>query len=157
MSDLYKNVESILSEKGMTFKELSKRLGIKESVLIENLNRETWGLLQSIYFMDSLAKEMGVDVKRLHERNIQDDIEIKVKDLIKRKGISFVELAKRIGYTNAGLHRSFANKNINLATLDIISNELDVDISYFFEAKVIDRLRNEISKYKENPDQGFYE
>lgn len=61
-------------------------------------------------------------------------LEAKVKDLAKSKGISIRQLCKRINVTEAGLNLSLKNHTLKVATLESIANELGEDISYFFNA-----------------------
>lgn len=151
-SQLLEKVEEILDEKKITFKYLAKNLGIKESALIDELNATTFAAMQRILLIEQIAKILNVDMARFTAKSLQNDIEEKVRLLLRKKGISFIELSRRIGYSNAGLHRTFSNKTIGIAVLENIAKELGVDISFFFEDIIIEKLVDEILKRPENPD-----
>lgn len=165
-SDLFQKVESILDEKKMSFKELAKKMDYKESYLIDELNRESVPLIAHIMFIKELSKALKVDTKYFsnnsesqeletvpsNDSEVVQNIENKVKSLLKKKSISFAELARRIGYSNAGLHRSFGNNTISVTTLELIAKELDVDISYFFEEIIIEKLVDEIISHNKTSD-----
>lgn len=80
----------------------------------------------------------------------------KIKKMLKDKKITFAELAEKIEYTSTGLNRAFGKNNLKLETLERISEVLQVDITYFFEEELTDRLVDEIMKHEQNPDlKGF--
>lgn len=61
-----------------------------------------------------------------------NEIEIKIKNLAKSKGISIRKLCKLIEITEQGLSRSFKKKTMKIETLQKISNVLSIPISTFF-------------------------
>ena len=84
--------------------------------------------------------------------NLSEQILEKVKSMLREKKMTFAELAEKIGYTSTGLNRAFGKNNIKLGTLESISKEMGVDISYFFEGDVVERIADEIMKHEKNPD-----
>lgn len=66
------------------------------------------------------------------------DIIQKIKELARIKDIPISELAEKIGFTNSGLHRAFANNDLKLSTLEKIANVLNVPMSSFFESGLLD-------------------
>lgn len=52
-----------------------------------------------------------------------------VKELIKNKGITFIELAEKLNITRQALHSTLRNENIQLSTIEKIAEALEVDIS----------------------------
>lgn len=168
-STLLQTVETILDKKKKSFKALAKELGYKEVELVETLNQETWPIAYFMLFREKLAKALGVDQEELvlyakegetpeqfftaePAVSVVESIEEKVRALLRKKSISFVELAQRIGFSNAGLHRSFSNNTISVTTLESIAKELDVDVSYFFENIVVEKMVDEILRHNKSAD-----
>lgn len=61
-------------------------------------------------------------------------IKLRVKDILKEKGITQKELADTLGITEVGLSKSLSDKgNPTIATLENIANALSVDMTDLFE------------------------
>ncbi len=59
---------------------------------------------------------------------------LKVKEILKEKGITLTELANRIGMSPPSLSRAL-NSNTTVEVLQKISDELEVDIADLFKKK----------------------
>lgn len=70
-------------------------------------------------------------------------MELKVKDLIKQKGMTMQQFADMLGVTRDTLTRNI-NGNPTLETLERIANALEVDITELFTKKT---SRSEVSGY----------
>ncbi|EGK04695.1 helix-turn-helix domain-containing protein [Dysgonomonas mossii] len=65
-------------------------------------------------------------------------IKLRVKDILREKGITQKDLADRLNITEVGLSKSLSEKgNPTISTLDNIANALDVNITELFEPKGI--------------------
>lgn len=84
--------------------------------------------------------------------SLSEEILEKVKKKLKQEKMTFLELAQKIEFTDSGLRRAFDKNSLSIQTLYSISKILRVDISFFFEDKVIDRFVDEVLKRPENPD-----
>lgn len=62
--------------------------------------------------------------------------QLRIKEILKEKGISQKELADRIGFTYAGISKAL-NGNPSLATLEKIASALGVEISALFVVKKV--------------------
>jgi transcriptional regulator with XRE-family HTH domain len=61
-------------------------------------------------------------------------MELKIKEILKSKGLTSAQLAERIGITKGALSNSI-NKNPTLSTLEKIAEALDVQVVDLFENK----------------------
>ena len=61
-------------------------------------------------------------------------MELKIKEILKSKGMTSAQLAERLGITKGALSNSI-NKNPTLSTLEKIADALDVSIIDLFENK----------------------
>lgn len=52
---------------------------------------------------------------------------------IKDKGITIVDLSQKIGLSRTGLTKTFKNKSLTVATLEKLSKELDIPVTFWFE------------------------
>lgn len=59
-------------------------------------------------------------------------LETKVKELAKSKGVTMKNLCQRIEMTEAGMNFSLKNHTLKITTLEKIASVLDVEIAYFF-------------------------
>lgn len=66
-------------------------------------------------------------------------MKLKVKEILKEKGMTQKELALKIGVAEISLSRSI-NGNPNLDTLQRIAEALDVDISELFKQRESDTI-----------------
>jgi len=63
-------------------------------------------------------------------------IKLRVKEILREKGITQKDLSDRLGITEVGLSKSLSEKgNPTISTLENIANALDVSIVELFEAK----------------------
>lgn len=74
-------------------------------------------------------------------------MELKVKDLIKQKGMTMQQFAEILGVTRDTLTRNI-NGNPTLETLERIANALEVDISELFVRNALDSDVNGYVKVK---------
>lgn len=80
----------------------------------------------------------------------------RLKILLKIKGLTFNELAEKLGISSTGLYLSFRRGKVTIVTLEKIGKVLDVHPFYFFEDEIIERLTEEVAKNEKNPDlKGF--
>lgn len=56
-----------------------------------------------------------------------------IKEIARKKNISLVELAKRIGMTNPALHKMISENSTKVDTLEKIAEVLEVPITFFFQ------------------------
>lgn len=145
-------LDEILKKKKLTREQFAKKLKMKEFDLIEALRTVQDYDSSNDFIINKVSIELNVLPSYFFELNSGDFLAEKVKYLLKQKGISFVELAKRISYSNAGLHRAFNTGTLTISTLSEIARELNVSIDYFFEEKIIDRLAEEVMKYDKSGD-----
>lgn len=82
----------------------------------------------------------------IHDYNILS-MELKVKDLIKQKGMTMQQFAERLGVTRDTLTRNI-NGNPTLETLERIANALEVDIAELFVRNTPDSEVNGYVKVK---------
>ncbi|NVO11693.1 MAG: helix-turn-helix transcriptional regulator [Bacteroidales bacterium] len=57
----------------------------------------------------------------------------KIKELAESRKVTIKDLAIRVGYTEAGLHKAIRNKSIKVDSLENIAQILGVPISSFFD------------------------
>lgn len=152
-SPILEKITSLLDERKLTFTKLAKQLGWREKELLELLSSEFVPGTMYAMVLHKIAAELKVDPDFFSEEVVEQSFLLeKIKELLKKRNMSFIELARRIDYSNAGLHRAFSNKTISLLALEKISKELGVKLSYFFEGEIVELLADEILKRDKNPD-----
>ncbi len=154
-------INEINRKNNFNIKDIAKKLEIKESKLREEMLKIEKNLLSEqevdiwlrrIAFITKTDLKEFIETKDDEGHNVVYLIEDKVKSLLKENDMKFSELCEKIGFTYAGLHRTFTNNSLTVETLNKISKTLNVNISYFFENDIIERLTEEIAKHPQNPD-----
>lgn len=143
-------LEEILKEKKISFSKLAKGIDVNEIELRELLVATTVPVTYYVITIRKICNYLDIDSELFLDTR-HDLILEKIKELLKRKRMTFVELSDEIGITKAGLYRAFHNQTLSLSSLIKISKALDVSVSYFFEEEVIERLSDEVMKYEKDP------
>lgn len=76
----------------------------------------------------------------------------RLKLLLKKKEMTFNELAEKLEITPTGLYLSFKRGKITIIMLERIASILNVQPFYFFEAEILERLSDSAVIHEKNPD-----
>jgi transcriptional regulator with XRE-family HTH domain len=61
-----------------------------------------------------------------------NQLELEIKNLLKKRNLHIGELCEKIGMSHHGLNKTLKNNTIKLETLQKIADVLEVSITYFF-------------------------
>ena len=129
-------IKEVIKEKGLTVKEIAKKLGMTSPSLSDAINGNP-----TVEKIERIAAAIGVPVAELFEQTkiientSTNDFRQKIKDICRNKGIAQKDLADKLGITDMSLNKTLRGKYPQLQTLEKIAVALGVDISELFAPK----------------------
>lgn len=76
-------------------------------------------------------------------------LELFIKNLCKERGITFGELAKRVGRTHEGLYKSLKKQTVSFEIMLKLSFELEFEPKDFFHSTPMITSKQAVSSYKD--------
>lgn len=80
------------------------------------------------------------------------EVSERLKVLLKKKGLTFNQLAEQLNITSTGLYLSFKRGKVTMLMIERIATILAVHPFYFFEGDIVERMAEEITKHSQKTD-----